>query len=88
MRFWLYAEPAGSSSEPIWLVYSDGAILATYWELWLARMTEHNVTHNKPEGTGVNPINCIDDWVVTNWAVPATPENLLNIISAPKPQLI
>lgn len=88
MRYWLYAEPAGKSGEPIWMIYSDDAILAQYWEYWSRKMTDHNAFNNIPEGTGVNPRNCLDDWVTTHWAVPATPENLLNIISAPKPQLL
>ena len=88
MRFWLIAEPVGKGSEPVWKVYSDDAILAEYWEYWLGKMTEHNAKNDIPEGTGVNPLNCIDDWTMVNWAVQATPENLANILTAPKPQLI
>jgi len=88
MRHWLFAEPAGDSSEPIWMIYSDDAILAEYWQTWMTQGMKHNRENGLDEGTGVNPIRCIDDWVVIHWAVPATPENLLNIISAPKPQLI
>lgn len=88
MRHWLFAEPAGESSEPIWSIYSDDAILAEYWTYWVDKMTRFNISTYRPEGTGVSPLRCIDDWVTTHWAVPATPENLLNIISAPKPELI
>lgn len=88
MNYWLYSEPVGGSSEAVWLVYSEDAILAHYWEYWLSKMTDHNTILSIPEGTGINPRRCIDDWVTIHWAVPATAENLLNIISAPKPQLI
>lgn len=88
MRFWLIAEPVGKGDEAVWKIYSDDAILAEYWEYWLRKMTDFNAINNIAEGTGVNPLNCIDDWTVVNWAVAATPENLLNILSAPKPQLI
>lgn len=88
MRFWLIAEPAGNSEEPVWKIYSDDAILAEYWEYWLSKMTDYNTINNIAEGTGVTPINCIEDWTVVNWAVLATDENLANILSAPKPQLI
>lgn len=88
MRHWLFAEPAGGSSEPIWMIYSDDAILATYWEIWMQQGMAYNREHGLEEGNGINPLRCIDDWVVVHWAVPATAENLLNIISAPKPELI
>lgn len=88
MTHWLFAEPAGESSEPIWMIYSDDAILATYWETWKAQGIAYNKAHGLEEHNGISPLRCIDDWITVHWAVPATPENLLNIISAPKPQLI
>ena len=88
MNYWLFAEPAGESSEPVWMIYSDDAILATYWETWKTQGIAYNKRHGLEEHNGISPPRCIDDWVTIHWAVPATPENLLNIISAPKPQLI
>lgn len=88
MSHWLFAEPAGESGEPIWMVYSDDAILAEYWETWKAQGIAYNTNHGFDPHKGVSPLNCINDWVTIHWAVPATPENLLNIISAPKPELI
>lgn len=84
----MYAEPVKGSSEPVWLVYSNDAILAEYWEHWLTKMNEFNKKHGVDENKGCNPLQCIDDWVTVHWAVPANIENLLNIISAPKPELI
>jgi hypothetical protein len=88
VRFWLLAEPIGESSEPVWKIYSDDAILAEYWETWMTKGIAYNKANGHEEGAGINPLRCIDDWIVVNWAVPATPESLLQILSAPKPQLI
>lgn len=88
MRYWLFAEPVGESSEAIWMIYSDDAILAEYWPTWMQQGMAYNLANGLDEGNGISPLRCIDDWVVVHWAVPATPENLMNIISAPKPQLI
>ena len=88
MNYWLFAEPVGESSEPVWMIYSDDAVLAESWETWKRQGIAYNQAHGLEKHNGISPLRCIDDWVVTHWAVPATPENLLNIISAPKPQLI
>lgn len=88
MNYWLFAEPIGESSEPVWMIYSDDAVLAEYWETWSTQGMAWNAERNFDPGTGINPRRCIDDWVTTHWAVPATAESLLNIISALKPALI
>lgn len=88
MRYWLFAEPVGESSEAVWMIYSDDAVLAEYWEKWMRHGMAYNREHGLDEGNGINPMRCIDDWVVIHWAVLATPENLVNIISAPKLQLL
>lgn len=80
MRYWVYCEPAdGHTSEPIYQVWSDKAILASYWNYWCGRMKQAGREHQISEN------NCITDWAATHWASPATPENLLRIIEAPKP---
>ena len=84
MRYWLFAEPAGKSSEPVWMIYSDEAIIAEYWEYWEGRMSAYNNAHGLSKYENVSVSNCIRDWVSTHWAVEATPEALLRIISAPK----
>jgi len=88
MNHWLIVEPIGETSEPLWMVYSDDAILAEYWQTWMQQGTSYNIKHGLDEGTGINPLRCISDWVTVHWAIPATPESLINIISAPKPQLL
>lgn len=78
MRYWMYCEPVGESSEAVWHVWSDQAILADYWTRWCKLM--HKAGHDSQ----ISENNYIIDWATTNWAIPATPENLLKIISAPK----
>ena len=86
MRYWLYVEPAGTSSEPIWMLYSEEAIIAEYWEHWERQGHAYNKAKGLDLFEGITAARCIDDWVTIHWAVPATPENLPNIISAPKPR--
>lgn len=77
MRYWLYVEPAGKTSEPIFTVMSDKAILGEYWNYWCEQMTRVG------KASEVNEEDCILDWVMLHWAVEATPEALMQIISAP-----
>ena len=88
MNHWLVVEPVGETSEPIWMVYSDDAILAEYWATWSTQGMAWNADRNIDLGTGINPLRCIEDWITIHWAIPATAESLINIISAPKPQLL
>lgn len=81
MRYWIYCEPVNEQCvEPVFHVLSDRAILAEYWDYWSSTMRavgrESQISEN----------NCITDWTATHWAVPATTESLLRIISAPKPE--
>lgn len=81
MRYWIYCEPVNAkSTEAIWQVWSDAAILAEYWEYWCGRM------RNVGRESQISENNCITDWAATHWAVPADAESLQRIISAPKPQ--
>lgn len=75
MRYWMYAEPAGHSSEPIWTIVSDKAIIAWYFPYWSERMTQAG------KADQINEVDCLQDWISTNWAVEATPEALLRIIN-------
>lgn len=84
MSHWLFAEPVGDSSETVWMIYSEEAILAEHWESWKRQGEAWNLDRFLDPSTGITKARCIQDWTVTHWAVPATPENLLKIISAPK----
>lgn len=76
MRYWMHAEPATAlSSEPVWTIVSDKAILASYYDHWVDRMK------NAGKDALISTENCIQDWVTVHWAVEATPEALLRIIN-------
>ena len=74
----MYCEPVGNTSEAVWQVWSDAAILADYWTCWCELM------HKAGRESQISKNNCITDWAATHWAEPATQENLQRIISAPK----
>jgi hypothetical protein len=79
MRYWIYSEPASeTSSEAVYQIYSDRAILDTYYDYWSSTMRavgrESQISEN----------NCITDWTAVHWAWPADSESLQKIISAPK----
>lgn len=78
MRYWIYCEPVGETSEAVWHVWSDAAILADYYEHWCELM------HKSGRESKISENNCITDWAATHWATPATHKNLRRIISAPK----
>jgi hypothetical protein len=83
MRYWIYCEPVSETcDEAVWQVWSDKAILADYFENWRNRMKKAH----KPLSAFLeyDEQRCIADWATTHWAMPATPENLLKIIWAPK----
>lgn len=77
MRYWIYAEPAGHSNEPIWTILSDKAVLAYYWDYWCERMTKAG------KADLINETDCLMDWVTTNWATEVTPQVLEQFILAP-----
>ena len=75
MKHWIYTEPVSEhSSEPIYNILSDKAILDSYYDYWCGRMTKVG------KADLINPQDCILDWVTVHWAVEATPETLLRII--------
>lgn len=81
MRYWLYCEPASEmSSEPVWHLWSDVAILATYWPRWCELMKKAG------RESQISENNCITDWAATHWALPADEESLRRIVTAPKLQ--
>ena len=72
----MYCEPVGESSEAVWQVWSDKAILADYWTSWCELM------HKAGRESQISENNCITDWAASHWANPATHENLQRIIQA------
>lgn len=81
MNYWIYCEPVNEKSvEPVWHIWSEKAILADYWTRWCELM------HKAGRESQISENNCVTDWAATHWAVPATTESMLRIISAPKGQ--
>lgn len=75
MRFWVYVEPVKNSSEPVYVIMEDKAILAEYWDYWCSRMRSVGKEHL------INKENCILDWATIHWAQEATVDVLKEIIS-------
>lgn len=75
MKYWLYTEPATAfSSEPVYMIMSDKAILANYYDYWRGKM----IGAHKQDL--ISEEACIQDWVTIHWAMEATEEVLLRII--------
>lgn len=86
MTYWIITEPVGSSSEPVWKIYSEQAIIEEYWTHWERQGRAYNKANGLHQFEGITTTRCIEDWTVVHWAIRATPENLLKIISAPNQQ--
>lgn len=84
MKYWMYVTPAGDSSLPIWTIYSEAAIIAEYWDEWYRNAISYNLDNDRDRLADITQENCIEDWIVINWAMPATADTLAEILSAPK----
>jgi hypothetical protein len=71
MKYWMYIESAGNTSEPIYTILSEKAIIAHYYPYWQQRMALLGETDFS------NLDECIKHFVTTNWAIPVTKEKLL-----------
>lgn len=74
MKYWLISEPAGDSSEPVHSIFSDQAILNTYWHYWSDKMILAGKGDERSES------RCIEDWCVLNWAVEVTKETIAGVV--------
>lgn len=74
MRYWIYCEPAGDSSEPVWQIWSDKAILVSYWDYWC------DIMRKAGRESQISENHCVTDWVAMHWANPATLETLQRIV--------
>ena len=70
----MYIEPAGYTSEPVYIIMSDNAVLATYWEYWSENMQKAGLDSE------ISKENCIQDWAVLHWAWVVTPEKLKEVV--------
>lgn len=81
MRYWIYVEPCSLlSSEPVYHILSDDAVIVTYWDYWREKMTGAGLEHL------LDTERCIQDWAVVNWAQEVTAEVLQQFCTAPNTQ--
>ena len=64
MRCYEYSY-CNENNEDVTEILSEMEILELYWKYWYSRMVE-KFGSDHPE---ITVRNCIDDWVVVNWAV-------------------
>lgn len=69
-NYWMYVEPIGNPPQPSYIIMSEEAILAQYYEYWQSRLV---VTGRADKAN--DPRACIQDWILAYWAIPATKEN-------------
>lgn len=75
MRYWIYVEPVKDSSEPVYVIMEDKAVLAEYWDYWCDRM------RSVGKESLINKEDCILDWATLHWAQVATLDVLKEIVS-------
>ena len=68
MRYFTYAEP-GPNDEPLEITMSEKEIFDTYWPHWYSLMVK-KYGNDHPL---INFENCLEDWVVVNWAIEKPP---------------
>ena len=72
MRYWIYVEPVSAdSSEPVYTIMSDNAVLDSYYNYWIQRMVDAN--KQVPNSITETLEQCILDWATVHWAVEVTP---------------
>ena len=64
MRCYQYSY-CNENNEDVTEILSEMEILELYWKYWYSRMVERFGSDHSE----ITVRNCIDDWVVVNWAV-------------------
>jgi hypothetical protein len=60
-------EPTSAEdTTPIYITYSEEEILQMYWDYWYGKMC--NKFGKDEVDSKYSKQDCIDDWVITNWA--------------------
>ena len=73
MKFWTIVYPVDEHLNYKIDAYSEEDIITEYWTYWWGRMIEIGKVDL------ITKENCIDDWVVVNWANEITEEEYNNI---------
>lgn len=72
MRYWIYVEPVSAdSSEPVYTIMGDNAVLDSYYNYWIMKMLDAN--KQVPNSIAETLEQCILDWATVHWAVEVTP---------------
>jgi hypothetical protein len=78
MRYWIYVEPCTLlSSEPVYHIMSDEAVIAVYWDYWREKMTRAGLEQL------LDTERCITDWATVNWAQEVTLQVLSQFVTEP-----
>lgn len=67
MKWFMHADPA-KDKEPIYSLYSEKAILESYWDHWQTKVMIKNILAKRPQMENVTHEECIKDWVTIYWA--------------------
>jgi hypothetical protein len=70
MRYWTVIDPkdpVNGNFESEYTTYSEEEVLNEYWEYWYGRMCDKFGKEYVDENYG--PEDCIEDWVIVNWAM-------------------
>jgi len=80
MRYFLYVEPTGKSSEPTYTIMSEGAVLADYWEYWVKWMMKAN---KELDYSNIEVLQscCIDDFCTVHWATELTKDSAVEWVT-------
>lgn len=62
-RKWGYIEPSDDGVTPVEVIMTEKEILDFYWNFWIIQMKKVGKEHL------ISKEFCIEDWVVTHWAV-------------------
>ena len=62
MKYWQYVYPSDGHYNYGVETYSDDDIINEYWDYWKDKMICQELEEE------ISRENCIDDWVVINWA--------------------
>jgi hypothetical protein len=74
VKYYTYAEPdINDSTKRVYNTYSEKEIVLEYWDYWYGEMCEKFGKEHVDEKYSKQ--ECIDDWIVVNWAWEYTVED-------------
>lgn len=77
-KYYLYADPAGMSDEPVFHIAGTKAILALYWESWKKKMENNGLF--RPSDVGLMETMCVEDFVVIHFAQEVDESNIVECV--------